>query len=168
MAANYKLQTSHQKVLSNVTDNTPMFFHSFCYVAWVFNCGHKSVCVSVQVSEPCVQSTAISPDILRCSAAPWESPPQTQSFSCKRSRGDRCTSSPTTFLQHARKTSTHSFINIISISECFWMCICFYLLQRTWWYTSRFSFDHWHSRRPSSEILPPSCRSTCKETHKYI
>lgn len=72
----------------------------------------KSVCVcmcmSKFVSEPCVQSTAISPDSLRCSAAPWESPPLTQSFSCKRSRGDRCTYSSTTSLQTKVTTSTHS------------------------------------------------------------
>lgn len=83
------------------------------------------VCMSKCVSEPCAQSTAICPDILRCSAAPGESPPRTRSSSCKRSRGDRCTYSSTTSLQHAKKTSTHSSTcTCTCISACVCVCTC--------------------------------------------
>ncbi len=85
------------------------------------------VCMSKCVSEPCVQSTAILPGILQCSAAPWESPPQTQFFSCRRSRGDRCIYSSTTSLQHTRKISTHhcmcKYTSAHGISVCSSMCL---------------------------------------------
>lgn len=76
------------------------------------------------MSQPCVQSTAIFLDILRCSAAPWESPPQTQSFSCKCNCGDRCTYSSTTSLQQIRRISKSSGMREYTcISLCFWMCV---------------------------------------------
>lgn len=44
-------------------------------------------------------------------------------------------------------------------------CACVYLTRRTWWHTICFSSDHlWQSPLPSSENLPLSCRSTCKQT----
>lgn len=59
------------------------------------------VCMSISVSEPCVQSTAISPGIVRYSGVLGESPGQTRSFSCKHIRGVHYTYSSTTSLQHA-------------------------------------------------------------------
>lgn len=66
------------------------------------------------VSEPCVQSRAISLDIVQYSGVLGESPGQTRSFSCKHTHGVHCTSSSTTSLQSTMRTldscsaSTHT------------------------------------------------------------
>lgn len=66
------------------------------------------------VSEPCVQSRAISLDIVQYSGVLGESPGQTRSFSCKHIHGVHYTSSSTTSLQSTMRTldscsaSTHT------------------------------------------------------------
>lgn len=128
-------------------------------------CQRVHACMSESVSEPCVQSTASSLDILRCSAAPWGSPPQTRSSSCTRNRGDRCTYSSTTSLQHTTNSSTSS-AGVQPIRAAF-LHSHVYLMKRTWRHTTCSSLGRLqHSPLPSSVTLGLSCHSTSKQTNK--
>lgn len=54
----------------------------------------------------------------------------------------------------------------IHASVCVSVCAYVYLTKRTRWHTICFSLgQHWHSPLPSSESLPLSGHSTCKQTY---